>query len=136
IADHDYPVIGFDKDPVKTGQLESSATGGQVVKGVNSLEEMVSMVKRPRRIMLLVPAGAPVDSVLEELVPLLEEGDIVIDGGNSHVSDTLRRIQRWEGSKIHFIGMGVSGGEKGARTGPSIMPGGDKQAWQHLKPIL
>lgn len=136
IADHGYPVTGFDKDPVKTGQLESSATGGQTVKGVNSLEEMVSLVKRPRRIMLLVPAGAPVDAVLEELVPLLEEGDIVIDGGNSHFTDTLRRIQRWEGSKIHFIGMGVSGGEKGARTGPSIMPGGDKQAWQHLKPIL
>ena len=136
IADHGYPVTGFDKDPVKTGHLESSATGGQTVKGVNSLEEMVSLVKRPRRIMLLVPAGAPVDSVLEELVPLLEEGDIVIDGGNSHFTDTLRRIQRWEGSKIHFIGMGVSGGEKGARTGPSIMPGGDKQAWQHLKPIL
>lgn len=136
IADHGYPVTGFDKDPVKTGHLESSATGGQTVKGVNSLEEMVSLVKRPRRIMLLVPAGAPVDAVLEELVPLLEEGDIVIDGGNSHFTDTLRRIQRWEGSKIHFIGMGVSGGEKGARTGPSIMPGGDKQAWQHLKPIL
>ena len=80
--------------------------------------------------------GPIVDSVINDLLPLLEEGDIVIDGGNSHYTDTLQRINFLQNKKIHFIGMGISGGEQGARTGPSIMPGGDAEAWQYLKPIL
>jgi 6-phosphogluconate dehydrogenase len=86
--------------------------------------------------MILVPAGPIVDAVITDLLPLLETGDIIIDGGNSHHTDTLKRISYLQDKKIHFMGMGVSGGEQGARTGPSIMPGGDRQAWDALKPIL
>jgi 6-phosphogluconate dehydrogenase len=136
MADHGFAAIGFDKDPVKGSLLESSATAGTTVKGVGSLAEMVQQLKKPRKIMMLVPAGPIVDSVINDLLPLLEEGDIVIDGGNSHYTDTLRRIIFLQDKKIHFMGMGVSGGEDGARKGPSIMPGGDVEAWQYLKPIL
>ncbi|RYG51119.1 MAG: NADP-dependent phosphogluconate dehydrogenase [Chitinophagaceae bacterium] len=136
IADHGFAAIGFDKDSTKGGLLESSATSGTTVKGVSSLEEMVSQLKTPRKIMMLVPAGAAVDAVINDLLPLVQPGDIIIDGGNSHFTDTLRRIKSLEGKNIHFMGMGVSGGEHGARTGPSIMPGGDVKAWQEVKPIL
>ncbi len=136
IADHGYAALGFDKDPSKTTLLEGSATTGTSVKGVNTIEELVSQLKSPRRIMILVPAGPAVDSVISDLLPLLDEADIIIDGGNSHFTDTLRRIHTVEAKNIHFVGMGVSGGEQGARTGPSIMPGGDTKAWEHLKPIL
>lgn len=136
IADHGFSAIGFDKDPEKGSLLESSATAGTTVKGVASLAEMVSRLKTPRKIMMLVPAGAAVDAVINDLLPLVEPGDIVIDGGNSHFTDTSRRIKYLEDKKIHFVGMGVSGGEHGARTGPSIMPGGDVAAWKELRPIL
>lgn len=136
IADHGFAAIGFDKDPAKASLLESSASPGTTVKGVGSLAEMVSLLKAPRKVMMLVPAGPIVDAVIKDLLPLLQEGDIIIDGGNSHFTDTLARIQYLEDKKIHFMGMGVSGGEHGARTGPSIMPGGDKEAWIQVKPIL
>ena len=136
IADHGFAAIGFDRDAEKISLLESAATAGTIVKGAASLTEMVQQLKLPRKIMMLVPAGTIVDSVINELLPLLEEGDIVIDGGNSHHTDTLRRINSLQDKKIHFMGIGVSGGESGARFGPSIMPGGDIQAWQYLKPIL
>lgn len=136
LADHQFRVIGFDKDAQKTGALESAATPGTAVKGVNSLQEMVSQLQKPRKIMMLVPAGKPVDDVIEDLVKLVDEGDIIIDGGNSHYTDTLRRVKHLESKKIHFIGMGVSGGEQGARLGPSIMPGGDIEAWKVLRPVL
>ena len=136
MADHGFAAIGFDKDMAKGTLLESSATAGTTVKGIGSLAEMVQQLKKPRKIMMLVPAGPIVDSVINDLLPLLEEGDIVIDGGNSHYTDTLRRITYLQDKKIHFMGMGVSGGEDGARKGPSIMPGGDVEAWQYLKPIL
>jgi len=136
IADHGFAAIGYDKDLAKANLLESSANAGSVVKGVGSLPEMVSALKTPRKLMMLVPAGPIVDAVIKELLPLLEPGDIIIDGGNSHFSDTLKRIEYLQDKKIHFMGMGVSGGEQGARTGPSIMPGGDVEAWQQVKPIL
>jgi 6-phosphogluconate dehydrogenase len=136
IADHGFAAIGFDKDLAKARLLESSATAGTTVKGVGSLAEMVSQLKTPRKLMMLVPAGPIVDAVIKDLLPLLQEGDIIIDGGNSHFTDTLTRIQYLQDKKIHFMGMGVSGGEHGARTGPSIMPGGDKEAWTRVKPIL
>ena len=136
IADHGFAAIGFDKDLSKTSLLESLATPGTTVKGVGSLAEMVSMLKAPRKMMMLVPAGPIVDAVIKDLLPLLQEGDIIIDGGNSHFTDTLTRIQYLQDKKIHFMGMGVSGGEQGARTGPSIMPGGDTEAWMLVKPIL
>src|SRR3569623_1761160 len=119
MADHGFPVIGFDLDAAKGTSLEAAATAGTTVKGVATLAEMVQQMNKPRIIMMLVPAGKPVDSVIESLLPLVEKGDIVIDGGNSHYTDTLRRVKYLEPKGIHFMGMGVSGGEHGARTGPS-----------------
>jgi len=136
MADHGFAAIGFDKDPAKGQLLESSATSGTTVKSAQSLAEMIGSLKKPRKMMMLVPAGPIVDAVLNDLLPLVEEGDIIIDGGNSHYTDTLKRLNALRDKKIHFIGMGVSGGEHGARTGPSIMPGGDTEAWTQLKPIL
>lgn len=136
MADHGFKVIGFNKDPKKTAALEAAATPGTTVKGVNTYQEMIQLLEKPRRIMLLVPAGKPVDEVIESLLPLLDKGDIIIDGGNSHYTDTLRRVNWLQGQGFHFMGIGVSGGEQGARTGPSIMPGGDPEAYPHVKPIL
>ncbi len=136
MADHGYAVVGYDKNAEKTKTLESSAEKGTVVKGVNTLPEMISLLSRPRKIMMLVPAGNPVDSVISDLIPLAEAGDIIIDGGNSHYTDTLRRINELKDKGLHFMGMGVSGGEQGARLGPSIMPGGNKEAYAAAKPVL
>lgn len=136
MADHGFSVVGLDMDDQKALSLEKEATPGTTVKGVTTAEAFVAALKHPRCIMMLVPAGKPVDSVIEEFLPLLEKGDILIDGGNSHYTDTLRRIHYLEDKHIHFMGMGVSGGEKGARTGPSIMPGGDVNAWKAVQPML
>jgi 6-phosphogluconate dehydrogenase len=136
MADHGFKVIGFDKDNQKTSALESAATAGTTVKGVGTLQDMVNQLAVPRKIMMLVPAGKPVDDVIESLLPLVQKGDIIIDGGNSHFTDTLRRVTYLQGKGIHFMGMGVSGGEQGARTGPSIMPGGDSEAYPHVRPML
>jgi 6-phosphogluconate dehydrogenase len=136
MADHGFSVIGFDKDTTKGTALESSANKGTVVKGVNTLSEMLDQLERPRRLMMLVPAGKPVDDVLGDLIPLLDKDDIVIDGGNSHYTDTERRLKFMAEKGFHFMGVGVSGGEQGARTGPSIMPGGDKDAYDKVAPVL
>jgi 6-phosphogluconate dehydrogenase len=136
MADHGFTVIGYDTNTEKTKTFEASATKGEVVKGVNTLEEMVRSLKKPRKMMMLVPAGNPVDSVIHDLKPLLEAGDIIIDGGNSHYTDTLRRIQELKDAGFHFMGIGISGGEEGARKGPSIMPGGDENAYNEVAPIL
>src|SRR5450755_71550 len=136
MADHGFKAIGFDLDPAKAKLLETSATPGTTVKGVNTLAEMVQQLQTPRKIMMLVPAGKPVDDVIESLLPLVQPGDIIIDGGNSHFTDTLRRVAYLQSKNLHFTGMGVSGGEEGARKGPSIMPGGDAEAYPHIKPML
>ncbi|HEY4209355.1 MAG TPA: NADP-dependent phosphogluconate dehydrogenase [Puia sp.] len=136
LADHGFPVVGFDKDTQKTSSLESAATPGTTVKGVNTLAEMIQALEKPRKLMMLVPAGKPVDDVIHDLIPLLDKGDIVIDGGNSHYTDTLRRVKLAQEKGFHFMGVGISGGEQGARTGPSIMPGGDPEAYLHVKPLL
>jgi len=136
MADHGFAVVGFDLDGQKTALLESSATPGTTVKGFNTLAEMVQSLEKPRKMMMLVPAGKPVDDVIQSLLPLLEKGDIVIDGGNSHYTDSLRRVTFMEGKGFHFMGCGISGGEQGARTGPSIMPGGDEVAYKDVQPIL
>src|SRR5579885_3570498 len=107
MADHGFSVIGFDKDLSKATSLESFASPGTTVKGVSTLSEMVKELKRPRKIMMLVPAGPIVDYVIKDLLPLLEEGDIIVDGGNSHYTDTLSRIKFLQDKKIHFVGMGV-----------------------------
>jgi 6-phosphogluconate dehydrogenase len=136
MADHGFAVTGFDLDAAKTAALESSATPGTAVKGFNTLAEMVGALEKPRRMMMLVPAGKPVDDVIKSLLPLLDKGDIVIDGGNSHYTDTLRRVKFMEDKGFHFMGVGISGGEQGARTGPSIMPGGDSEAYTHVRSLL
>ncbi|MEP7277948.1 MAG: NADP-dependent phosphogluconate dehydrogenase, partial [Bacteroidota bacterium] len=136
MADHGYKVIGFDKDSQKTTALEAAATAGTTVKGVGTLKEMIDLLETPRKIMMLVPAGKPVDDVIESLLPLVQPGDIIIDGGNSHFTDTLRRVAYLQAKSLHFTGMGVSGGEEGARRGPSIMPGGDAEIYPYIKPML
>jgi len=136
MADHGFKVIGYDKNPDKTAMFEKSATPNTVVKGVNTLQEMIAQLQKPRKLMMLVPAGSIVDSVIGELIPLLEEGDIIIDGGNSHYTDTLQRINFLKDKKLHFMGIGISGGEQGARLGPSIMPGGDLEAYKEVEPLL
>ncbi len=136
MADHGFKVIGYDKDAAKTRLFESSADKDTVVKGVNTLQEMVTQLQKPRKIMMLVPAGKIVDGVIAELTHLVEEGDIIIDGGNSHYVDTLARVTSLKEKNIHFMGIGISGGEQGARLGPSIMPGGDQTAYNHVEPML
>src|SRR5439155_21533981 len=105
---------------------------GTKVVGAHSLEEMVSLLKKPRRVMLMVKAGAPLDEFIEHLLPLLEKGDIIIDGGNSLFQDTIRRTKEVESKGLLYVGTGVSGGEEGARHGPSIMPGGSRDPWPHV----
>jgi 6-phosphogluconate dehydrogenase len=136
IADHEYNVAGLDLDQGKVDALQNEATEKQKVKGTTSVDEFVKMLKTPRAIMLLVPAGKPVDGAIASLVPLLEKGDIIVDGGNSYFPDTDRRFNELSERGIHFFGMGVSGGEEGARFGPSMMPGGDRDAYDRLKPIF
>ena len=135
MADHGFSVAGHDKDPEKVQLLETESAG-KPVKGFGALSEFVQHLDKPRSIMMLVPAGKIVDSVIEELIPVLEQGDIVIDAGNSHFTDTNRRVAWLEEKGLNFFGMGVSGGEEGARRGPSMMPGGNKQAYQHMKHIF
>jgi 6-phosphogluconate dehydrogenase len=136
MADHGFAAIGYDLKPERARAFEEAATPGTVVKGVGELKTMLAALKKPRKIMMLVPAGKPVDDVIASLLPLLEAGDIVIDGGNSFYRDTLRRVAFLQEKGFHFFGMGVSGGELGARTGPSMMPGGDKEAYNYLRPVL
>ena len=104
--------------------------------GAHSIEELVKNLKTPRKVMLMVKAGKPVDDFIEQIIPYLEKGDIIIDGGNSHFPDSIRRTKYLEEKGFLFIGTGVSGGEEGALKGPSIMPGGSAAAWQHVKPIF
>src|SRR5678816_4125205 len=121
IADHGFKAAGYDRDNTKAQLLESSASPSTTVTGFGTLAEMIRSLRTPRKLMMLVPAGPIVDAVISDLLPLLEPRDIVIDGGNSHYTDTLKRIQYLQDKHIHFMGMGISGGEQGARTGPSIM---------------
>jgi len=132
-----FSVAAFDRSAEKTAEFIAKSAGKKI-KGARSLADMASMLEKPRRILLMVPAGAPVDAVLAEIKGNLEDGDIVIDGGNSLYYDTERRAKALEaeGTGIRFFGMGVSGGEEGALWGPSLMPGGDKESYNRLKPVL
>lgn len=136
IAENGFSIAGFDLDTEKVRELHEGATPEMHIKGIGSLDDFTAALETPRKIILMVPAGKPVDAVLENITPLLSEGDIVIDAGNSYFRDTERRIADLASKKLHFMGMGVSGGEKGARKGPSIMPGGDLEAFNLLKPML
>ncbi len=135
MADHDFKVAGLDKDTTKSGLLskESNRTN---VTGYTSAAEFIDSLKKPRAIMMLVPAGKIVDDVIAELTPLLDKGDLIIDGGNSHFTDTNRRVEELKQKGLHFFGMGISGGEEGARKGPSMMPGGDPEAYKVVQSIF
>jgi 6-phosphogluconate dehydrogenase len=134
--DHGYKVAVFNRTVSKVDDfVENEAKGTQVV-GAHSIEEMCGLLKRPRRVMIMVKAGEVVDQTIEQVLPHLERGDIIIDGGNSLYADSTRRTKDLAAKGILFIGTGVSGGEEGARFGPSIMPGGNKEAWPHVKGIF
>ncbi|MEJ2513234.1 MAG: decarboxylating NADP(+)-dependent phosphogluconate dehydrogenase [Anaerolineales bacterium] len=134
--DHGFTVAVFNRTTSKVTKFLKNEAAGTKVIGTMSLEELVESLKRPRKVMLMVKAGDPVDIVIESLLPLLEPGDIIIDGGNSNFEDTNRRTRALEQKGFLFIGTGVSGGEEGARFGPSIMPGGSAEAWPHVKDVL
>ena len=136
IADHGFKISVYNRTTSKMTDFVAAnpnTPGG--VEGCESLEGFVKSLKRPRKVIILVQAGWATDTVIENLVPLLEEGDIIIDGGNAKWNDTIRREKELTKKGLRFIGSGVSGGEEGARFGPSLMPGGSKEAWQHLEPI-
>ncbi|WP_235727027.1 NADP-dependent phosphogluconate dehydrogenase [Hymenobacter siberiensis] len=135
MADHGFPVAGYDKDADKIALLAKEGAG-KPVHGFADLATFLNGLQTPRAVMMLVPAGPIVDSVIAELQPLLAPGDIIIDGGNSHFTDTERRAKAVEAAGFHFFGMGVSGGEEGARFGPSMMPGGDKEAYRVMQPMF
>lgn len=135
MLDHGFSVAAYNRHQEKVKELEHEASAKNML-GTNSLEELVNAILPPRPIMLMVSAGAPVDDVISELMPLLDLGDLIIDGGNSHYKDTDARAKRLAEQGIDFLGVGISGGEKGARFGPSIMPGGQKIAYDRVRPIL
>ncbi len=135
MADNGFAVTGYDKSE-KMLQIFEEEGAEHCLKGFSEIEDFVDSLQSPKTIILLVPAGAIVDSVITELVPLLDDGDIIIDSGNSHFTDTSRRAIELSDKGIHFFGMGISGGEEGARFGPSMMPGGDKTAYAVVKDML
>jgi 6-phosphogluconate dehydrogenase len=131
-----FPVAGYDRDAARTAAFLRGPAAGRQVMGVDSPAELMAALEKPRRVLMMVPAGRPVDDAIAHLVPHLEGGDILIDGGNSWFLDTERRNRQLAGQGFHYIGTGVSGGEEGALWGPSIMPGGQAEAWGALAPIL
>jgi 6-phosphogluconate dehydrogenase len=136
MEDHGFTVAVYNRTLSRVDDFISGEAKGRKIIGSHSIEELVGALKKPRRVMMLVKAGAPVDDFIEQLIPHLEKGDIIIDGGNSNYNDTIRRTAYVESKGLLYIGTGVSGGEEGARHGPSIMPGGSPDAWPHVKPIL
>ena len=136
MADHGFTVAVYNRTVSKVDEFINGSAKGMSIIGAHSIEELVSQLKRPRRVMMLVKAGDAVDQFIEQLLPHLEPGDIIIDGGNSNYTDSIRRTAYVESKGLLFIGTGVSGGEEGARNGPSIMPGGSPAAWPHVKPVF
>lgn len=131
-----FPIAVYNRTPEKTDAFMQTRAQGKNVKAAYTIEDFVKSLERPRKILIMVKAGAPVDGVIDGLKPLLDEGDIIIDGGNSLYDDTARRTRELEPLGFRFIGMGVSGGEEGALNGPSMMPGGTKSSYEYLEPIL
>jgi 6-phosphogluconate dehydrogenase len=136
MADHGFKVAVYNRSVDKTDAFLRQRVEDRPIVGAQSLAQLVDQLAQPRKVMLMVKAGDVVDRLIDDLIPLLSEGDIIIDGGNSLYTDSTRRTQRLQAEGLHFIGTGVSGGEEGARTGPSIMPGGDAEAWPAVKPIF
>ena len=135
IESHGFQVSVFNRTAATTAEFVGSHPGKQLQSCV-TLQDFVASLTRPRRIMIMVKAGAAVDAVIDQLLPLLEAGDIVIDGGNSLYTDTERRDAALTARGLHFVGTGVSGGEEGARKGPAIMPGGSRESWLAVQPIF
>ena len=131
-----YTVAVYNRTVQKVTDFVSGRAKGKNIIGTYSLQELVDSLKTHRKVMLMVKAGQPVDAFIEQLIPLLDKGDVIIDGGNSQFEDTNRRTKRVEEAGLLYIGTGVSGGEEGALKGPSIMPGGSPAAWEIVKPIL
>lgn len=158
VADHNFTIVVFNRTVAKVDRFLNNEAkgslavrilnrrvdqadtrlmiGNQRVVGVHSMEEFCLRLKKPRRIMLLVMAGKPVDDFINALLPFVEPGDIIIDGGNSHFPDTNRRTKALKEKGLRFVGTGVSGGEEGARYGPSLMPGGNEEAWPYIKDVF
>jgi hypothetical protein len=136
MADNGFTICAFNRTVSKVDRFLENEAKGKSVVGAKTVEEFVSKLKSPRRVMLLVQAGQAVDDWIEKILPLLDAGDIIIDGGNSHFPDSNRRTKYLAGKNIRFVGSGVSGGEEGARYGPSLMPGGNEEAWPHIKDIF
>jgi 6-phosphogluconate dehydrogenase len=135
VEDHGQSVAVWNLEPEWVDRFVQENSGRKVV-GTKTLHDFTHALRRPRRILMMIPAGAPVDEMLSKLAPFLAPGDIVIDGGNSFFLDTQRREHDMRSQHLNFFGMGVSGGEEGARYGPSLMPGGDRKAYEHVKPVL
>ena len=136
IADHGFPISVYNRTYSKTsGFLEENAGLGDKLKGFENLEDFISSLEKPRKIIIMVQAGNATDAVIDSLVPHLEENDIIIDGGNAKWTDTINRERRLSEKNLHFVGSGVSGGEEGARFGPSLMPGCSEEAWRQIEPI-
>jgi 6-phosphogluconate dehydrogenase len=135
MADHGYSVAGYDRDENTRNALREEARDRKV-RTADTVEEFVGLLRTPRAVMMLVPAGPPVDSVIHDLLPHLEEGDLIIDGGNSHFPDTDLRAKTLAGRGLHYLGVGISGGASGARHGPSMMPGGPQEAYERVRPIF
>ncbi len=135
MADHGFSTAGYDKDAAKVAALRQES-GDRPVRGATDVAEFIGLLRRPRAVMMLVPAGPPVDSVIKDLLPHLEKGDLIIDAGNSYFKDTDLRARNLTAQGIQFLGVGVSGGEEGARHGASIMPGGPKEAYERVRPVL
>ena len=131
-----FTVSVYNRTVEKVDNFVNGRAKGKNIVGAHTLEELVSQLEKPRKVMMMVKAGAAVDSLIDQLIPLLEEGDIIIDGGNSHFPDTARRTEYVESKGLLYIGTGVSGGEEGALKGPSMMPGGSVKAWEAVKPIF
>ncbi len=131
-----FTVAVFNRTVSKVDEFTRGRGAGKNIIGTHSLEELVAALKRPRKVMMMVKAGQAVDETIEHLVPLLEPGDIIIDGGNSNYQDTMRRTAYVESKGLRYVGSGVSGGEEGALTGPSLMPGGSSTAWPEIRPIF
>lgn len=136
MADHGFTVCAYNRTVSKVDHFLANEAKGKSIVGAHNNEEFISKLKKPRRVMLLVQAGKAVDDWIEALLPLLEKGDIIIDGGNSHFPDSNRRTKYLTSKGLRFVGSGVSGGEEGARYGPSIMPGGNEEAWPYIKDIF
>lgn len=136
MADHGFSVAVYNRTTERTREFIEKEVGGRNIQGGYHLKEFADLLRKPRAILLLVKAGPPVDAVIEELLPYLEPGDLIIDGGNSHFSDTNLRTKSLAEKGFLYMGMGISGGEYGARHGPSIMPGGPKEAYERVQPIL